>query len=162
MALSIVACVWRSTNRLMYRINQGGNANPESITIPNAGGATPDLRTDALAGLQFGEAPIGGLSLYRLLRARITGWGPIPAGGPALTQDQGRALLLGWDENKLVITNPLVKYARTHIIGGVNTDALAWGIDVTINGSGDPNIVVESNAFGSGNNRGDCLIEITL
>jgi len=159
-ALSIIACVFRSTNRLVYELNQSGNANPETIIIPNDGGATPDLQTDALAGVQFGPPPIGGLSLYRLLRARNNGWGPLPAG--ALDQGQARALLLGWDQSNLVITNPLVQYATTRAQSLAGTDALAWSVDADVDAQGDPVLVVESNAFGSGFNRGLCLIEIEL
>jgi len=71
--------VFAGNNRLRYLI--AGDEMGGSVTIPNAGGASPDLLTDVLPG-----------PLRQIVRANLDGIGTIAPG--ALTQAQARALLL--------------------------------------------------------------------
>lgn len=117
-----------SPNRLIYKLVHTG---AEASNVPNAGGASPDLSTDALGPIK------------QIATARTNGYGAIPAG--ALTQAQARALLLSDGAS-----------ARAECIVTVSGRAggAAWDIDANVDGEGDPILTATSSAAGT------CYIKI--
>jgi hypothetical protein len=135
-----VTLVSATPERLLYRCNADGGA-PNTVTIPNAGGASPDLRTDALSATTPGA---GGSPMLALIRARLDGYGPLPA-GVALTQAQARALLASDDPTRAVLVSPLIGRAvcrMTQRSAAVAELVGIWTVDVNVNGSGDPVVFV--------------------
>lgn len=93
------------------------------MTITSSGGATPDLKTDSVAG------PIKALT-----NAPTTGYGSIAAG--ALTQANARTL---WQANGSG-TSPL-PYARCQLTQRSGDPAATWAVDSNVS-TGIPTIVV--------------------
>ena len=125
-------------NRLRYLATQDGAAGT-AFTIPNDGGATPDLLTDIEA---VGEGPS---VLREIIRARTDGYGPLPAA--ALTQAQAQAILNSNDPTNAVLTNFRVKSAQ--IVVTPRDAAEAWGVTVNVDGAGDPDVDITAGATAS-------------
>lgn len=127
-------------------VSTGSPTTDSTLQIPNNGGASPDLRTDALTG----AAAEGHNKLQEIIRARIDGYGPLAAG--ALSQAQSRALLNSDDAANAVLTNRNVMsaqlsiYPRTQgaagVVGGQAGSGVVWLCDAAIDGSGDPTVNV--------------------
>ncbi|UCC72054.1 MAG: hypothetical protein JSV86_17050 [Gemmatimonadota bacterium] len=139
--MALTAALVESTPyRLRYLITSDGVVTSPSdpdvdalIVIPNDGGGTPDLQTDASPG-----------PLDQIINVRANGYGPIPAG--AITQAQARALLASEDNvvAPVVLTNDLVGRAVCEVTG--RTGRLSWSCDANIDGQGDPTIEVRCTA----------------
>lgn len=152
--MAITAALVEATGYMLkYLLTQDGvSAGSPTVDsfflIPNNGGATPDLRTDALAG----AAAEGANNLHRIVRARIDGYGPIAAG--ALTQAQARALLNSDDPTNAVLTNRNIMSCQMYItprtqvgsggvlVGGQAGSGATWLCDVAVDASGDPTVQV--------------------
>jgi hypothetical protein len=128
--LALSAALVRATqNRLRYLIlnRSSGGEFPvfgTTLTIPNDGGATPDLRTDA--------DTVGG-PIKRIMNAGVTGIGLIAAG--AMTQANARALLM--EDRTSNIGNEAVPRACTTIVHRAG-DAVFYTIDANVDAQGDP------------------------
>jgi len=129
--------------RLRYKCHQDGviSSPPVAadglVTIPNQGGATPDLRTDALNGAHTGA---GGIPINDIMRVRLWGYGPIAAG--AITQAQARALCNSDDPGSAVLTNFNVGRCVTSITPML--PAFSWAADWNVDIDGDPVCEVRS------------------
>jgi len=127
--------------RLRYLATQDGVVSSPPVaadglaTIPNDGGATPDLRTDATV-----NAGPGGPVLRKLLRVRLDGYGPLAAG--AITQAQARALMNSDDAAGAVLTNYNVGRAVTTVTPRLGL--IAWATDWNVDVNGDPVCEVRS------------------
>jgi hypothetical protein len=131
-------------NRLRYLAAQDGvvtsPTNPDVdglAVIPNDGGATPDLRTDASPG-----------PLDAIINSRLNGFPPntgspvVPAG--PLTQAQARALYNSDDAASAVLTNDLVGRAVVEVTPR-GDGRIAWAVDVNVDGQGDGVFEVRSD-----------------
>ncbi len=145
MALTITALVDATPYRLRYLATQDGvitsPSNPDVdalATIPNNGGATPDLRTDIETVSVSGA---GGIPLREIIRARLDGFGPLAPG--ALTQAQARAIMNSDDPTSAVLTNQRVGRAVCRVYPRTGNN-VPWAVDVNVDGQGDPVIEVRS------------------
>lgn len=111
--------VFAGPNLLRYAITGDGAGG--TATIPNDGGASPDLLTDSTAG-----------PLKSIMRARLDGIGTIAPG--ALNQAQARALLLS--DDAVSVGNERVPRAITRITS--RSAAAAASVDADVDGQGDP------------------------
>jgi hypothetical protein len=132
-----------SPHKLRYLAEQDGvileQPSDGFNTIPNNGGPSPDLRTDILA---VGSEPgVSGIPLQAPINARLTGFGPIPAG--PLTQAQARALFLMDDPANAWLTNQLVGRTLVTIMPRT-VGIVAWAVDMNVDLEGDPVIEVRS------------------
>jgi hypothetical protein len=111
------------------------NASPfgTTATIPNDGGATPDLRTD------LANDPSG--PLRAIVRAGVDGIGTVAAG--ALTQAQARAIMNS--DNTGSVGNDLVPRAITTVTPR-GTTPVVFGVDINVDGQADPVVIVTSSA----------------
>lgn len=138
--------------RLLYNLARDG-AGGSSLTIANDGGATPDLLTDAITGAAS-MAGGGGSPILAIMRARLDGYGPIPAG--ALTQAQARALLMSDDPTRAVLVSNKIGRCVCRITPRGATAAADlnsnWTVDANVDGGGDPVVVVGAAAGGSTQN----------
>lgn len=128
MGKAIARLVESTARRLRYEVTSTGVAN-EALIIPNAGGPSPDLRTD-------NSPPTGEIAspLHHLLEAAVT------------NQDQARAVLMG-HQNVPGAPFPTDAYrARTTVIPrevppialGITTIPI-WTVDVNEGAAaGDP------------------------
>ena len=134
------ALVLAKPHRLRYLVTQDGAAGT-TLTLPNTpgGGTTPNLSTDSV-GLPAST------TMWKLMRARVNGYGPIAAG--ALTQAQARALLLSNDPTNAVITNKNVLTAVCTITPNGAT-ATSWSVDANVDGEGDPVLAIVAPAAAS-------------
>lgn len=140
--MSITFTLVQATSyRMRYLCTNGGSPLGGSATLPNDGGATPDLLTDLAA---LGPSP-----LRSIITARTNGIGTIAAG--ALTQAQARALLMS--DNTASVGNNMVPRAITEIIG--RTGSAVWSVDANVDGQGDPVLAVTSTAV-----AGDAYLDI--
>ena len=136
--------VERTPYRLRYLCSQDGvvNSPPQAAdgfnTIPNAGGVTPDLRTDALAGCT--EAGADHTALLKIMRIRLDGLGFIAAG--AIVQARARALLLSDDNAQVTLTN--LNMPRCFCEITPRTGTICWTVDANVDGEGDPVVEVRS------------------
>lgn len=130
--------VHSSTNRLRYLAVNSGSPLGGTASIPNDGGATPDLLTDVVAG-----------PIRAVVRARLDGIGTVAAG--ALSQAQARAAMN--EDGTVSIGNVLVPRTRTTVTPRSGTSA--WVVDVNVDGAGDPVVAVTSTAA-----AGDAYIDI--
>lgn len=122
--MSIVATLVDVTpHRLAYLCTADGVVSSppvladRRVIIPNAGGVTPDLRTD------LGTI---GISLRPIVRANVDGLGNIAAG--TLTAAEARALFLLDDPTAATLTNQLI--ARAIVTIRPRTGAARWFVDV--------------------------------
>lgn len=129
--------VERGQHRLRYLI-AATDTSALSITIPSAGGATPDLLTDSTG--------TNGV-IRALAKAPTTGYGKLAAG--ALTQAQARALWQSDDAAGAVA--PLgfnqVSRARCKVVPITNINPPL--VDANVDGQGVPTLVVTLGAAGS-------------
>lgn len=116
-----------------YRLRYLATSDSEggTGTIPNDGGATPDLRTD------LATDPSG--PLRAIVRARLDGIGTVVAG--PLTQAQARAALNS--DNTASIGNDYVPRAILTVKPRTGTGV--WSIDANVDGDGDPVVAVTSS-----------------
>lgn len=112
--------VFAGNNRLRYLITGDGAGG--TATIPNDGGASPDLQTDTLPG-----------GLKQIATARANGIGTIAPG--ALTQAQARALLLS-DGSTAVGNNKVPRAICRASVRAVATEVPL--VDANVDGDGDP------------------------
>ncbi len=131
--------VYQGHNNLRYRITGESLDGSESVTIPSAGGATPDLQTDTLAG------PLHTISL-----AGVDGIGTVAAG--ALTQAQCRDILVA-DDSGASVGNAKAPRAKLLLAPRALIEA---SVDVDVDGSANPEIIVTL----SGN--GVCYLDVEL
>jgi hypothetical protein len=145
----IFQLVDRGPHWLRYLATQDGvvNSPPAAAdgfnTIPNDAGATPDLRTDALTGMaEAPEGSIGGSGMLQIMRARLDGYGPLPAA--ALTQAQARALLAG--RSLGVPGNALgaLLIGRCYLHAQPRLGQAAWRLDANVDAQGDAVVEVRS------------------
>jgi len=103
----------------------------ETGTLTCSGAATPDVQTDAAAGV-----------IKTISKAKTNGYGKLAAG--ALTQAQARALWLSDDPTNVVGTN---------VPRGIATitprSAITANLDANVDGSGNPTIQITFSAAGS-------------
>lgn len=131
--------------RLRYLATQDGVISSPPVaadgfnTIPNQGGATPDLRTDIGTVTTSGA---DGIPLQKIIRARLDGFGPL-APGP-LTQAQARAIMNSDDSASNVLTNQRVGRAITEVIPRLG-QGVTWAADVNVDGDGDPTVEIRSD-----------------
>ena len=119
--------VLQGHNTLRYLLTsdeQGG-----AVTIPNDGGVSPDLRTDAIAG-----------PLREIARSRLDGIGILPPG--ARTQAQARAMLLA-DGAAANLGNNKVPRALCKLTARSGDVGF---IDANVDGQGDPVLVATLGA----------------
>jgi hypothetical protein len=149
--MALTAQLVESTaNRLRYLLT---NATPPgtTITIPNDGGASPDLRTD------LADDPSG--PLRQIIRARLDGIGTNAAGTP-LTQAQARDILNS-DGSGASLGNNNVPRAICKIQGrtpGTSGAPANWAVDVNVDGDGDPVVVITTQDAGFGD--GEAYLDI--
>ena len=143
--------VHASPYRLRYLVYQDGEQGVMG-NLPNDGGVSPDLRTDAASAPPISGA--GGIPILKIMRARLDGFGPIAAG--ALTQAQARALGNSEDNPAApaVLTNDLIGRCVTRITA--MDVAMAWSADWNIDGEGDPICQVQAES----DNGGYALLDI--
>lgn len=126
---------FQGKNRLRYHLVQDGNAGT-SVDITTTGAASPDLRTDSIAG------PIKALA-----RACADGFGRYAAG--ALTVDQARALwlsaLFGVNDPSDTDGTPPTAMCRLT----ANVGAHPWSVVVGVDGDGNPVLSVHGPAGAS-------------
>lgn len=128
--MPLTATLVESTaNRLRYLISNSSTTGT-TVTIPNDGGATPDLLTD------LATDPSG--PMRAIIRARLDGIGTHAAG--ALTQAQARDILNS-DGSGASVGNNNVPRARLTITPRTAA-AVGWTADANIDGQGDPVVVV--------------------
>ena len=135
--------------RLRYKCYQDGVISSPPVaadgfnTLPNDGGLTPDLRTDAATAAVPGG---GSIPINDILRVRLNGYGPIAAG--AITQGQARGLMNSQDPGLGELTNLLILGCVTTIVP-MNA-AFAWAADWNVDGQGDPVCEVRSQTGTAG------------
>jgi len=163
------ALVEATPYRLRYLATQDGVISSPPVaadgfnTIPNDGGASPDLRTDAVDGVS-GVGVQGPSPARNILRARLDGYGVVGPG--ALTQAQARALLnshlpevnLG-PGNRLTVRAILRVQGRTS--AGANTNNYFWAVDANVDAQGDPVIEVRSAVGVAGTAYVDMIVRHT-
>ncbi len=121
--------VYQGHNNLRYKITAASSGG--SVTIPNVGGTTPDLQTDALAG-----------GLRSIALAGADGIGTIAAG--ALNQADARDILLA-DDSGASVGNSKAPRARCIVAPRTQLEA---SVDVDVDGDANPTITVTLSAVG--------------
>jgi hypothetical protein len=124
------ALVYAGHDRLRYLVTADGNG---SFTFTTTGAATPDLKTDSLAG-----------PLKNLSNAFVNGYGQLAAG--ALTQAQSRALWLSDGPNVAAIAGNLNVPTAQCRFQKRAADAAVVSVDANVDGSGPPTVVVSATA----------------
>ena len=120
---------------LRYLCTADGQAGTD-LLIPNAGGVTPDLQTDAVGG-----------PLLALINANRDGL-PVTVTAGAMTQAQARALLNSDDAARAVLVNHLVGRAWCDLT--IRSGAVSWAVDVEVDGNFNPRIHVLTDAAAAG------------
>ena len=138
------ALVESTPYRLRYLATSGGEVLGGTGTIPNDGGATPDLLTDLTASFENLHA------LRACVRARLDGYGTIGSGTP-LTQAQARALFLS--DNTVSVGNNTLMRAVTTVT--TRTGTASWSVDANVDGQGDPVVAVTASVA-----AGDAYVDI--
>jgi hypothetical protein len=139
--MTITAALLSATPlRLLYQLTRDTGVG-STFNLPNAGGVSPDLRTDALAGATGGPmSGAGGSPMLAIMRARLDGFGPLPAA--ALTQAQARALLQSDDPTRVVLVSRYIGRCVCRITSRGATAAAdmntQWLVDANVDGDGDP------------------------
>lgn len=135
------ALVYASPRHLRYLATNSGSPLGGTQSIPNDGGATPDLLTDI-------NTQASG-SLQKIITARTNGIGTVVAG--ALTQAQARAIMNA--DATVNVGNALVPRAVTTV--SPRSGTATWVIDINVDGQGDPVVAVTSSAA-----AGDAYVDI--
>jgi hypothetical protein len=139
-----------TANELVYKITNAATLGT-TLTIPAAGGATPDLATDCVDDT-WGRAACA--ALRAVCRAGLDGLGAQAAGG--WTQAKARDLLMG--DGTTQAGGPLMPRAEidlqpaTGAAGGPLCE-----VDVDVDGSGRPEINITAAAV-----AGDCYMRVRL
>jgi hypothetical protein len=120
-------------NFLRYLIDSSAGAG-ETVEIPSTGGATPDLRTDALAG-----------PLKQIANVFGSGYGSIPSTGVA-SQAQARALLLSDGAAAIVGEQPAAIARAT----GRNVTGFSIDADQGTGTPGAPSLKISAATAGIG------------
>ena len=131
MAITITL-VHQGRNHLRYLCVSSGAGTG---TITSTGAASPDLKTDTLAGV-----------LKNLANAFENGYGKLPAG--ALTQAQARGLWLS-DNAANIITEsrrPPLATSRLTFRAQAATGPLDAGVDANVDGGGHPTLTVSAGS----------------
>lgn len=134
--------VFAARNRLRYLLAQDGAAGT-TATITSTGAATPDLRTDSVAG-----------AIKNLARARVDGF--MGLGPAALTQAQARRLWLG-DESGVLETYSGEAFARCILTPRDSAVVNTWLIDANVDGGGDPTLNITAQA-----GAGSCYLDVEV
>lgn len=115
-------------NRIRYLlVSDGGDAT--ATTITSTGAATPDVKTDSLAG-----------PIKTLANAFVNGIGKLPAG--AFTQAQSRAMWMAdASDTTLGVKAPRALPRITR-----RTGSPTWIVDANVDGGGHPTIIVTPSA----------------
>jgi hypothetical protein len=146
MAVTVALAADPNLMGLRYLATHDGVADGNSFTIPNAAGATPDLKTDILAQAFF-ESAEGGVknpsNLQRIIDINRNGFGVIVAG--AMTQAEARAVMISEDPTFATLVSNIVPRARIVLTPRVNPAGLTWSVDVDVDGSFNPVIIVSTN-----------------
>lgn len=139
-----------TANELVYKITNAATLGT-SLTIPAAGGATPDLATDCVDDT-WGRA--ASAQLRAVCRAGLDGLGAQAAGG--WSQAEARDLLMG--DGTTQAGGPLMPRAEIDLqpATGVGGGALCEA-DVDVDGSGRPEINITAIAT-----AGDCYMRVRL
>ena len=146
MAVTVALVADPNPYLLRYLASHDGVADGNSFTIPNAGGASPDLQTDNLNQVGFSGKAGGVLApspLRKLIDINRNGFGVIVAG--AMTQAEARAVFNSDDPTRAVLVSNLVPRARLQLTPRVNPVGLTWAVDVNVDGSFNPVIIVSTN-----------------
>ncbi len=139
-----------TADEIVYLLNNVATLGT-TLTIPAAGGATPDLVTDA-ANATFGRAVAP--RLRQVARAGLDGLGNRPAGG--WTQAQARDLLIA--NGAVQAGSSLMPRAKVDLqpVSGAAGGPLCE-VDANVDGSGRPTLSVTAAAV-----AGDCILRISL
>ena len=134
--------VERGFNRLRYLINSA-LAVPSTLTFTTLGpgGPGPDLLADSQRG-----------PVKQCASAVTAGLGILPAG--AKTQAQARAIWLA-DNSDTVLGNSKVPRCLC-LLTQRDQFSSAWSIDASVDGSGNPQVVVTNNS-----NTGNAYLDVT-
>lgn len=137
-------------NELVYLINNEATLGT-SLTIPSAGGATPDLATDCVSST-WGRAAC--TRLRQVCRAGLDGLGAQAAGG--WNQAEARDLLLG--NGATQAGSPLMPRAELDLqpASGVAGGPLCEA-DANVDGSGYPTIAITAAGV-----AGTCILRVRL
>jgi hypothetical protein len=128
------ALVYAGHNLLTYLITQDGGGGT-TVTITTTGGATPDLRTDSLAG-----------PIKNLAKVFADGYKQFPVG--AQTQARSRGLWLSDVNNAGAGLQRTTPTARCELEG---RDAFQMAVEANVDGPGNPTLIVTTQAAaGSG------------
>ena len=131
------ALVGQFNNHLRYLVTS--DASGGTLTIAAAGAATPDLRTDSLAG------PIKAIA-----NVQATGLGTVPAG--AITQAQARAFLLSDDSTPVGNSD----VPRTVASFTPRSGLTVWFMDAN-QSAGNPALVITASAV-----VGTCYVDLQV
>jgi hypothetical protein len=137
-------------NELVYLITNAATLGT-SLTIPAAGGVTPDLATDCVTNT-WGRAASS--KLRQVCRAGLDGLGAQAAGG--WNQAEARDLLSG--DGATQAGSPLMPRAELDLqpVNGVAGGPLCEA-EPNVDGAGIPTIVITGAAV-----AGDCLLRVRL
>lgn len=139
-----------TANEIVYLLTNAATLGT-SLTIPAAGGATPDLATDCVDDT-WGRAACS--RLRQVCRAGLDGLGAQSAGG--WNQAETRDLLLG--NGATQAGGPLMPRAEIDLqpVNGAAGGPLCEA-DVDVDGSGNPEINITAAGV-----AGDCIMRIRL
>jgi hypothetical protein len=138
-----VSLVEATPDRLMYLASQDDQAGA-SVTIPNVGGATPDLLTD-IQGVGTAAVPddtVSGIPLLPLINAGRNGYGPFAAGAvPSAERIFGPSDPPAGNPPAGVI-NSLIPQAYLDI--RPRTGGISWAVVATLDGGNNPQIRIDA------------------
>ncbi len=136
MPVVITGLVESTPNRLRYLLTDTAVSPPvvDTVTIPNAGGVTPDLRTDILAAMAANADGSSGSELQGVINAGVNGYPPNTTAGllvaaGALTQAQARSIMNS-DDPAGLLANLLLPRATVTIEPRAGT--AQWQADVNV------------------------------
>lgn len=141
------ALVEATPDRLMYLCTQDGVISSPPVdadgqaTLPNDGGVTPDLQTDALsvAAQANPDFDISGIPILGPINANRNGYGPFAAG--SITTGRAAALF-GPDDSTNLLGNQNVAPCKVDI--RPRTGAILWSVVAAVDGQNDPVLLVQS------------------
>lgn len=143
MAITI-SLVEATPDRLMYLASQDDQAGA-SVTIPNVGGASPDLLTDCLSvgSNTVPDDTISGIPLLPLVNAGRNGYGPFAAG--ALNNAER---VFGPTDVPNGTFNVLIQAAYLDI--RPRTGGISWTVVATLDGANNPQIRIDAEQGAAG------------
>lgn len=125
----VYSLVASGPNHLRYLMTAAG---AETAALPIAGGATPDVLTDAPGG-----------QIKRIAQCFDNGYGKLAAG--ALNQAKARALWLSDDPTNLVGTGVPRAICTT-----TARTAITFALDADVDGNGEPELNAAASGAGTG------------